>query len=284
VLDVGPGVKGFKPGDLVTAHAGHASHVVVRAELVAPVPDGIDAETAAFSALGLIALLAVRRSRIELGESVAVIGQGQVGLIAAQLARLQGASPLWVVDPLENRLDLGRKVGGADCAVAPEQAIAQAGNLRGGGATVVIEATGSPGAVNLALKLVRKGGRVVLIGSTRGETTVNFYTDVHRKGIDIHGVHISSRPPHDSRPGAWTQADDYEVLMELIRNGRLNVAPLISHRFAPQDAARAYQLLKTGDSTLLACLFMWRDHRGDAWTSAIKVPGRRDFWPPVVLS
>ena len=125
---------------------------------------------------------------------------------------------------------------------------------------VVIEATGHPPVVNTAFQLAAWRGRVVLLASTRGETErVNFYRDVHGKGLTVLGAHNSVRPRHDSSPNFWTLRDDWELSLQLIAHGRVVVAPLITHRMPGIQATEAYQLLMDWDPNLLGVVLNWED-------------------------
>ena len=260
VVECGEEVDQVGLGTRVVASAAHASHVKIKAKGLIPVPEGLASETAAFFNMGAIVLQGVRRARIELGESVGVIGQGLIGLLAVQLARHQGGLPLIAVDPQDSRLELARRCG-ADTVVDPQQAgelERVVASLEGGGAAVVIEATGAPEPINTALGMARPDGRVVLLASTRGETEVNFYRDVHKKGLTVLGAHNGARPVVESRPGVWTWAEDCRTILDLLSLGRMQVDFLISHRFAAEEAPQAYELLKEWDPNLLGVVLQWR--------------------------
>ncbi|MBI2503580.1 MAG: zinc-binding alcohol dehydrogenase [Candidatus Latescibacteria bacterium] len=252
VVALGPQVEGFSPGQRVVAAAPHAAHALVRAAQVCPTPEGVLTESAVFFNMGTIALQGVRRARIELGEGVAVVGQGLVGLLALKLSRLQGGAPLIAVDPVESRLAQSKQCG-ADLALTPQQA-QELVELP----PVVIEATGAPEPINNAFQLARPGGRVVLLASTRGETQVNFYRDVHRKGLTVLGAHNSARPGLESHQGVWTWMDDCKAVLRLMELGRLGVEDLITHRVRAREAARAYGLLKEWDPSLLGVVLEWK--------------------------
>lgn len=253
IAALGPGVEGFSPGQRVVAAAPHAAHAMARADRVRPIPEGVETEAAVFFNMGTISLQGVRRARIELGEMVAVIGQGLVGLLAVQFARLQGGAPVIAVDPVEGRLAHSLH-SGADIALSPrDPRFAEFAEKP----QVVIEATGAPEPINAALQLSRPGGRVVLLASTRGETQVNFYRDVHRKGLAVLGAHNSARPARQSIPGVWTWEEDCGAVLELLRLGRLQVGQLVTHRVPAREAPRAYELLKQWDPGLLGVVLEW---------------------------
>ncbi|NJN84062.1 MAG: zinc-binding dehydrogenase [Caldilineaceae bacterium] len=151
---------------------------------------------------------------------------------------------------------------GADAVLMADGGLLAEVNRRcdGRGPAVVIEATGYPDAIVSAFDLARPGGRVVLLGSTRGETDqVNFYRDVHKKGLVIIGAHDSTRPSVDSSAGWWTQLDDQRVAMRLLAAGRIQVASLITHRFKWCDVTASYELLKSWDLETLGMVLNWRD-------------------------
>jgi 2-desacetyl-2-hydroxyethyl bacteriochlorophyllide A dehydrogenase len=261
VVEVGAKVASFNVGDVVACGSRHASHVVVNAVDCLPVPDGAPDEEAVFFNLAAIAMQGVRKARVELGESVAVIGAGLIGLLAMQLAKLNGALPAISVDKDERRLEFARQAGADTTVVADDNALSAVRQLaEADGASVVIEATGFPAAILQAFALAKTFGRVILLGSTRGETeSVNFYRDVHKKGLTIIGAHAAMRPRVESSAGWWTTKDDQRVALKLLALKRLNIQPLITHLFAWQDAPKAYELLKEWNLNALGMILNWRD-------------------------
>jgi 2-desacetyl-2-hydroxyethyl bacteriochlorophyllide A dehydrogenase len=259
VIIAGDGVTGWTPGMTVASAAGHAAYVLARAGACVPVPRDLPDEEAAFFNLSAIAMQGVRKARIELGEPMAVVGAGLIGLLAMQLAKLNGALPAITVDTDERRLGFAQAVH-ADATVKADEHLSTtiARLCEDEGAAVVIEATGHPEAILTAFALARPGGRVVLLGSTRGETEqVNFYRDVHKKGLTIIGAHNMARPKVESHPGWWIAEDDQRVALKLLASGRLKVQPLITHRFAWRQAPQAYERLKQWDTGTLGMVLDW---------------------------
>ncbi len=259
VLTVGAGVEGFSVGDRVVAAGGqHASHQVVSIERAFVIPAGLEAEHAVFWYIGTISLQGVRKSRIELGESAVILGQGMIGNMALQLIRLDGGMPVIGVDLSERRLAMSLACG-ADAAVKPEELeeTLKSFGLEDGPA-VTIEATGVPAVIITALKLVPPIGRVILLGSPRGlNDNVNFYTEVHRKSTVVLGAHCSVRPKQDSSPGHWTLRDDGDTVMRLLASGRLTVDKMISHRVNPEKAPEIYEEITSGSDSLMGAVFQW---------------------------
>ncbi|MEE2657398.1 MAG: zinc-binding alcohol dehydrogenase [Candidatus Latescibacterota bacterium] len=259
VVALGEGVEELTIGQRVVAAARHACDVVIAASQVVPVPDGVAHEQAVFFNMLGIALQGVRRSRLELGESVVIMGQGQVGLLAMMLSRIAGAVPVVALDPDARRRGVSEKVG-VDRVLDSSDKAAVRDLLAdlGGGADVVIEATGAPQPIPTAFHLARRGGRVVLLASTRGETeSVNFYREVHKKGLTLYGAHNSARPSADSQPSVWTWRRDAVAVLELMAHSRLDMTPLISHRFTATDATSAYALLADWDPSIVGVILDW---------------------------
>ncbi len=261
VVEIGKNVSGYVVGDRVASTQGHTSHFVASPNRLLKVESfDAPAEEMVFFNLGAIALQGVRKARIELGEPTLVLGQGLIGLLASQLSKLSGAVPVIAADLTDSRLELSKSIG-ADHTLNPEdtdfsERLSDA--TMGKGPTVVIEATGHPDAISTALAVAGWGARVVLLASTRGETpSVNFYRDVHKKGVILYGAHNSIRPRQESSPNFWTSEDDSRLMLSLIVQRRFIVAPMISHRVPGHDASKAYQLLMEWNPGLLGVVLQW---------------------------
>ncbi|MYD08661.1 MAG: zinc-binding alcohol dehydrogenase [Chloroflexi bacterium] len=255
----GAEVIGLRAGDRVVCPAPHASRALVDARACLRVPAELPDESAAFFNLLAIAMQGARKARIELGESVAILGAGIVGILAMRLAQLSGGLPVIGIDLDLQRLDLARRVG-ADNTLVSGSALARDLQeiLGAAGANVVIEATGAPSEVTTAFRLAAEKGRVVLLGSARGDTEgVNFYRDVHRKGLRIIGGHEITRPRHENSPGYWTQGSEHRVCLDLLARRRVDVTPLITHRYNWRDFPRAYAHLAAWDKDALGILIEW---------------------------
>jgi len=252
VIEVGPGVEGFAAGDLVAGDGFHAGHAIISRERLAHVPDGLDPEAAVFFHLGTIALQGVRKPRIELGERVAVMGQGTIGNLAMQQAKLCGGMPVVAVDLDDRRLQVALECG-ADETVNPREVDL----LTAAPPQVVIEATGSPEAIVSAFQWTQRMGRVVLLASTRGNPEINFYRDVHKKGLIIHGASNGSRQREESAPVYWTWLDDCQVVLALLAAGKLVVEPLVSHRVTPEESLDIYEAMRTDPQSMLAPIIVW---------------------------
>ncbi len=261
VAALGADVRNLQPGQRVACPAPHASHALVEAAKCLPLPPELPADEAAFFNLAAIAMQGIRKARIELGESVAVLGAGLIGILAMRLAQLNGGLPVIGIDLNTSRLALARETAADETLLSGDSLQDDLRALLGrhtNGADVVIEATGMPQLVVTAFQLAAVRGRVVLLGSPRGDTqSVNFYRDVHRKGITVIGGHEINRPQQENSPGYWTQVREQQVCLELLARRRLKVKPLITHRYNWRDFAKAYAHLAKHDITALGILIEW---------------------------
>jgi threonine dehydrogenase-like Zn-dependent dehydrogenase len=161
---------------------------------ILPFPPGLAAETYIGGGCGLVtATHAVERAEIRLGQSVAVLGVGPVGLSAVALATLAGADQVFAIGAPAARLAFASRMGatatlGLDTPPADRAASVRAAT-GGHGVDVVIEASGSPDAASQGLDLVRDGGRVVIAGhyTDTGPISINPHTQINRKHVEIRG-------------------------------------------------------------------------------------------------
>ncbi|MHB8995491.1 MAG: zinc-dependent alcohol dehydrogenase [Armatimonadota bacterium] len=267
VIDLGDGVENLVVGDrvLLTFGSGHRSHAVQKAADLTVVSDErVDSLEASFVAIAAMGLQGVRKLKLELGESVMVIGLGLLGMFATQCARLNGAVPVIVSDFDPRRRDLALRLG-ADHAFAPDEAnLADKINAltHGNGPSGIVEVTGAAVALQQALQYVAWEGRISLLGCTRiPDANIDFYQYVHKRGVSLIGAHTMVRPQVDSYPGYWTARDDYRTLLALIATGRLKVRPIISEIVSPKCAPAIYTRLAQEKHPPLGIVFDWEQIR-----------------------
>lgn len=264
VLAVGEDVKGFAVGDRVAVyHSHHTSYQYKHVEdLVKVEDDNLPSEDAVFCIVAAMGFQGLRKMRMELGESVMVMGLGLLGMFALQCARLSGAYPLIAVDFAENRRRIACELG-ADIAFSPDAPnLAESiVSLTRGGADGVVEATGNPEALNLGLPCMASQGRIALVGCSRTPThEIDFYNRVHRPGISIIGAHNFVRPKHDSYPGYWTMREDMAMLMRFFAAGRLQTRPLLSSIEDPKDCPGIYREIAAGNRDIMGIVFDWSQY------------------------
>jgi len=262
VVAVGEDVKGVKVGDRVVVYWGkHRSLNLVDESNVVKVPEGVSTEAAAISFISTFALAAIRKTRLEIGESALVMGLGILGMTAVKLLRAAGATPIIAADPNPKRRELAIKYG-ADYALDPlsEGFAAEAKRVTGGGARVAIEVTGVGAGLNGALDCMARFGRVALLGCTRDKNfTVDYYNKVHSPGITLIGAHTNARPELESHGGWFTHRDDISAVLRLIEGGRLSLDDMVEETHAPEECAEVYERLVFDKAFPVTVQFDWRN-------------------------
>ena len=294
VVEVGAQVTDIAPGDLVAcAGAGHASHseyVTVPRNLIAKIPSGDPAlvEDAAFSTLGSIALHGVRLGDARLGEVVALIGLGLLGHLTLQILKAAGCSVVGLdVDP--RRVELARRCGIDAACSDPSAFVAaclQRTAGRGADVTLVTAATPANEPIELAGEVTREKGKVVAVGDVGlAVPRRTFY------GKEIELVVSRSYGPgrydqeyeergHDYPYGyvRWTEQRNMQAFVDLLARRVVQVQPLITHRFAIDEAAAAYELIAGKSSEPYLGVVI--RYRGDApLTRRIEMPSFRGVAP-----
>ena len=262
VSAVGDGVASLNVGDRVVVNWGwHRSHTIRRADATLRIDDdSIDLFDAAFAPITAFSLLAVRKLRLEIGESVMIAGQGILGVFALQFASLSGAIPVLVADLDPDRRALALKLG-ATAALSPAAAdfVAQVKALTDGkGPNAVVEVTGLAVALQQALEYVAWEGRISLLGCTRvSDVPIDFYKYVHRRGISLIGAHTNTRAKQESSPGHWTEFDDYRTYLKLVAAGKVQTRPMVSEVVSPETAPAVYKRLAEDKNPPLGIVFDW---------------------------
>ncbi|WFB36862.1 zinc-binding alcohol dehydrogenase [Kiritimatiellota bacterium B12222] len=266
VLAAGNEVTNLKVGDRVLiVKGGHRSHTIQKAEKVFKIEDdAIDLLDASFAYIAIFPLLGVRKLKVELGESVMVAGMGLLGAFAVQIAKLSGALPVLVSDFDPERRELALQLG-ATAAFSPDEEnfvekVKQATD--GKGPDAIVEVSGSAAAMQQALEVINWEGRISLLGCTRvSDVPIDYYKYVHKRGITLVGSHNQTRPDTNSKPGAWSEHDDFRTFMKLVAAGALKVRPLISEIVSPASAPEVYSRLAENKNPPLGIVFDWRKLR-----------------------
>lgn len=246
VVEVGEGVTGLAVGDRVAmSWTVHAQYVCKDASEVYKLDEQTSFSEAALWHIATFPMAAIRKCRLEIGESAMVMGMGVLGLMAVKLLKVAGAAPVIAVDPVAEKRKKALAVG-ADFALDPTSSDfeVQARTAAGGGVNVAIEVTGNGKALDQALDCMAKFGRVALLGCTRhSDFTIDYYKKVHGPGITLIGAHTMARPQTESARGLWTTHDDVLAVQKLVRLGRLEFASLVEETHSPIEAAEVYTRL-----------------------------------------
>jgi polar amino acid transport system substrate-binding protein len=258
VVGVGDDVRDFAVGDRVACagagYANHAEYVYVPRNLCARVPDGVGLDEAAFATVGAIALQGIRQSGALLGECVGVIGLGLLGLMTVQMLRSAGCRVAGF-DPNGERCDLARRFG-AEVAIHPGddgvEAAVRSLAPHGLDCVILTAATSSSDPIRLAGELARDRARVVVVGAVGMDIPRSPF---YEKEIDIRlsrsygpGRYDAAyeEQGHDYPIGyvRWTEGRNIEAFLDLVRQRRVDLAPLATHRFAIESAETAYDVIE----------------------------------------
>jgi polar amino acid transport system substrate-binding protein len=257
VIGAGDDVTGFRPGDRVAcAGAGYASHAEILSvpkNLCVRLPEDVDFESGAFGTLGAIALQGLRLAAPTLGEACVVIGLGLIGQLTVQLLKANGCR-VFGIDLDAAKVELARKLG-ADDGCAPDddaqRKVLEWSRGRGADAVLITAATSSNQPVEQAGQISRHKGRVVVVGLVGLEIPRELY---YRRELSLK-ISMSYGPgrydPEYEERGhdypfayvRWTEGRNLEAFIDLISTDRMDVKPLITHRFAIAEAERAYSLI-----------------------------------------
>ena len=277
VIEVGAGADEFRVGQMVAAagneHALHAEVNWIPVNLCVAVPDGVQAEHAAFATVGAIAMHGVRRAEVQLGETACVIGLGLVGQLAVRLLMAAGVRVVGL-DVIEERCALAEKAGALSCAAPTEEGIAAVQQTlsaitgRRGADHVLLAAGGSSnGPVETAVRLARDRGRVVDIGKTRLDLPWNAYYD---KELDVRFSRSYGPGRYDDRyeldgvdyPASyvrWTERRNLECFLDLLAGNDIEVGSLVSGIFPLERATELYGDIASGKLSAVGVLLEYPD-------------------------
>lgn len=261
IMQVGKGVLGFQKGDRVVSNGQHAEFVSVPQILCAKIPDSVSDEEASFAVLGSIALQGIRLAKPTLGESVVVMGAGLIGLMTIQLLRAQGCRVM-AVDFDKSRLQLASEFGAEimDLSSGGDVVDVVHGFSRGYGADAVLITVSSKSndPVSHAAKMSRKRGRIILIGVTGlGLSRADFYEKELTFQVSCSYGPGRYDPGYEEKGNdypigfvRWTEQRNFQAVLDMMAEKKLNVRPLISHRYSISEAEKAYDLILSSNPSL----------------------------------
>lgn len=261
VVEKGSAVRGLEIGDRVLVYWGnHKEFNVVNEEQVVKMPDSVSFEEGAMSFIATFPMAAIRKTRLEMGESAIVMGLGILGMLAVKLLKVGGAVPIIAADPNPARRAIALE-NGADYAFDPTlpDFAEQVKAVSDGGVHVAIEVTGVGAGLNEALDCMAKFGRVALLGCTRNsDFTVDYYHKIHAPGITVIGAHTIARPDRESHPGWFTHRDDIKAMFRLLAGKRTDIACLIEETHDPRACHEVYNRLVNDKDFPIVVQFDWR--------------------------
>jgi predicted dehydrogenase/threonine dehydrogenase-like Zn-dependent dehydrogenase len=255
IVDLGPEFSGFQKGQRVACAGGgyavHAEYACVPSSLLTPLPDEVDWESGAFTTLGAIALHGYRLAETQLGERVCVIGLGLLGLLAVSIIRAAGCHVMGVdLDPARVKLatQLGAEAVLRDQADEAAQAFSRG---RGCDAVLICADSSSSDPVELAGSIARDRARVIAVGAVGLQIPRKIYFEKELTFINSRSYGPGRYDPayeeggHDYPIGyvRWTEGRNMEAFVDLLATKKVDVQPLITHRFPIDRAPEAYELI-----------------------------------------
>ncbi len=255
IVAVGEGLQSFKVGDRVASAGGgyavHAEYAIVPKNLLAHLPPNVDFDSAAFATLGAIALHGFRLAQPQVGERIAVIGLGLLGLLTVGIAHAAGCHVFGVdIDP--KRVELAQRAG-AEAVTRDQAEDASLAFSRGYGVDAVLICADTPSddPINLAGAIARDKANVVAVGAVGLNIPRREYFQKELNFINSRSYGPGRYDPDYEENGQdypigyvrWTEGRNIESIVDLMGSGRLDVSSLITHQFSIDEAPEAYELI-----------------------------------------
>ena len=244
VVRIGPNVTRLQPGDVVFAYASHRTGHILPEQAAIKLPESVDPELGIFIANLNTTFNGILDADLHLGETVVVFGQGILGQLTVQQAKLSGASQVVAVDLADKRLAISRDVSRADVTLNPAEVDDVAMYVRNltekRGADAVFELSASDRALHEAIRTVCYNGKVIVM-SWYPDALPNVYLgrEFHHNRIQLICSQTGAIRPELSH--RWNMARRHQAVVELLP--QLNLKPLITHRIEHHNAAEAYALI-----------------------------------------
>lgn len=287
VIDVGLGVTEFKVGDQVACGGGSASHaevIAVPVNLCVKVPEKIELDEAAFTTLGSIALQGVRLANVHLGEIVVVIGLGLLGQMTIQILKSSGSRVIGF-DLNVERCQLARQLGAEEAfnsAADVRSVLALWSDSHGADAVIITAGTASNHPIEMAGELCREKGSVVVVGAVGLNLPREPY--YHKElSFQISRSYGPGRydPEYESKGRdypygyvRWTEKRNMQSFLHMVAEHKINLKPLITHRFKLEQAEEAYGFISgKGTGSYLGVVFSYGTPK--PLTTLIQLPNRQ---------
>lgn len=269
VIEAGSNVSHVKKGQLVYTFGNHAQYFKIDTSsrwngLCVPVPEGIEPDKAIFARMAGIAMTAIRKSQIELGDDVCVMGLGPIGNLAAQMAQLQGARVIAAdISPIRNQMALQSGIKQVLNSAMPDFHDQIKKLTQGRGVSTLIDATGSSAVIEQSLPLVAQYGEVILLGTPRAP----YQTDLTKTLQHVHLWHMGSvtlkgalefiAPTFEEEFVKHSIERNTRILLNLLNDNELIVKPFYTHKAKPSQAAEVYEGLRNKKDEYIGVVFDW---------------------------
>ena len=190
-------------------------------------PDNMDTMEGALVEPAAVGMHAAMEADVKPGKKIVILGAGCIGLMTLQACRVMGATEIVVVDMIEKRLNMAKKLGAMETINGgKEDTVARAKEILGDlGADIVFETAGARATAAQTTKLVMRGGRIMIVGTVPGDTPVNFLS-INRE-VKIQTV--------------FRYANNYPMTIEAISSGRFDVKSMVTDIYDYKDVQRAFE-------------------------------------------
>src|SRR5438093_9760985 len=265
VISVADGVHEFRAGDRVACgggtYANHAEINFVPRNLAVRIPSQVSSAAASLTTIGAIAMQGVRQAEVGIGETVAVIGAGLVGVLTIQILRAAGCRVV-AIDLSPQRVKRAAEFGSHLTVAANDPTLPSCikeFSRYGVDAAILTAATDSVEPAEMAAKILRDRGRIIVVGAVgMGVSRSNMY--MKELSLALSRSYGPGRYDPQYEEGGidypigyvrWTERRNMEAFLDLLATGQIDVTPLVKHRYAIDQGARAYADLKNGLHTAI---------------------------------
>ncbi len=258
-------VNDYDIGDKIFCYGSHTEYEILPAKgIFLKVPEGLEARYVPLVRMATVAATSVRTSNIEFGDYVLVTGQGLVGNMAAQLAKIQGGIVI-AADICQKRLDISKKCGidytvnSRECDLEEEIRRITSGKM----VSTCIEATGLPSIAAADLSLIAKNGEIIFLGSPRANYSVNL-TEVLNHchladfNVTFKGAHEWKYPVNEDSFVKHSLERNSKIMFEFFKNGRISLESLITETVKPEKCIEAYDNLRNKKDDYMGIVFDWQ--------------------------
>ncbi len=269
VVEIGAGVTQIRLGDRIASYTPHQQYYTVRFDHQPPgtpegirpyvLPDGISNDEGTWRSLACTTQSAMRRAEFQFGETAVVIGLGILGQLVTQYLAAAGARRIIAIDTAPNRLELARASGATHTlALDVKDAVEPIRDLTGGWmADVCFDVTGHHAVLSWAVRLVRRLGRLVLVGDTPTPSRQTLGPGVVSHSVAILGIHGYQVPDKANEYAPWSVDTMSDLFFDYCLNGRMNVRQLVTSHHSPLEAPALYQRLYQDRSSEIGVILDW---------------------------
>jgi threonine dehydrogenase-like Zn-dependent dehydrogenase len=260
IIKIGKEVKGFKVGDRVGfPGCPHKQYFRAKPKELHIIPDGITSEESTWVSLALTTQLGVRAAKLELGESVGVIGLGILGQLTVQYLKIFAPRRIIAIDKSKVRLEMAKTHGATHILLGElkivKKELEKITNNKM--LDVVFDITGNPEVLASSIQFLRTLGRVILLGDTPTPSKQYLGPYMVRKAISIIGVHGYVKPKKASVFNPWSSDTMRDLFYEYIIQGKMVVKDLITKRCSPINAKEVYKSLVDDRYNDVGIIFDW---------------------------